>query len=149
MVRSSVKHLLFATAVVAATAAASVANAQDIAAPQATSTAPVAITYVRVAELKSDESRRGTIYLSYRNGGSIAADDVRFVIRHGQATTQVRDRGLFSPNVRIDHHFAGASAMQWDANSSTSAAIVYVHFVNGTSWSAVGKTPRNQARGES
>ena len=149
MLRSSIKRLLLATAALAATAQPSVANAQDIAGPQAALTAPVAITYVRVADLKSDEGRRGAIYLSYRNEGSVAADDVRFVIRHGQATAQVRDLGLFSPNVRIDHHFTGGSAMQWDAGSSTSASVVYVHFVNGTSWSAVGNTARNQARGAS
>jgi hypothetical protein len=146
MVRLSIKSFLLATLAIAATAQASMANAQGVSVPKATSTAPVAITYVRVADLKSDEGRRGTIYLSYRYQESVAADDVRFAIRHGQATAEVRDLGLFSPSARIDHRFAGGSVMQWGAGSSSSASVVYVHFVNGTSWSALGNAPRNQAR---
>jgi hypothetical protein len=133
--RLPIKNLLLATLAVAVTTHASTANAQTASGEAAGRPAPVSITYVRVADLKSDEARRGTIYLSFHNNGTVVADEVRFTVRQGQTITEVRDTGLFSPKVRIDHRLAGGHTLQWSAGSWSSAAVVYIHFIDGTSWS--------------
>jgi hypothetical protein len=85
------------------------------------------------------ENARFRMTVSYAVVGE-QADLVRFVTRtpSGDVRTYT-DRGRFSPGVTIAHDelIADASdAPEERAGAPTACAAAYVHFVNGTAWSA-------------
>ena len=136
-------RLLLLAPIVAALAAPALAAAAP---------APVAITACRGGITSVELMEIAAYDVTFRNEARVAADEIRFGARYGRhekrATFDVK--GTFAPGVDVRRSVrrtvsGGLFSYTSDQND---CAVEYVHFTDGTSWSASGATAprRSDAR---
>jgi hypothetical protein len=92
--------------------------------------APIAVESSSFKGMMGKISPRTWLVLRFRNTASIAADEVRFVVRYDKSEHVIVDKGLFSPGIPIDHWFTVQRTPTFrDTPEST---VRYVHFTDGT-----------------
>jgi hypothetical protein len=76
---------------------------------------------------------RTSLSLRFHNAAQVAADEVRFVVRHHGSDAMIVDKGVFSPATLIAHTFSVGLGAPSPGDTSD-AAVQYVHFMDGTHW---------------
>jgi hypothetical protein len=77
------------------------------------------------------------VVISFTNDRLVAADEVSFTIEYGGRSEHVTDKGVFSPDVPVEHGFNGLYDARYRGPTPTRCSVDYVHFLDGSSWAAV------------
>jgi hypothetical protein len=111
-----------------------------VAASAAASPDPVTIEECRVASTRSYVSAYRPLELVFTNRAAVAAKEVRFTVGYGGRREEIVDKGTFSPNVPVDHFFAGFYNVRYQGPFAT-CAVDSVEFEDGTTWVAAASSP--------
>lgn len=110
------------------------------AAPSPAATAPVAIGACRGGIASVELVEIAAYDVTLRNTAAVAADEIKLSVRYGRRrrTAAFDVRGTFAPGVEVTRHLrrtvsGGLYSYESDSND---CSVDYVHFTDGTSWSA-------------
>lgn len=104
----------------------------------ATADAPISINDHLVTDYKGATTAR--FYHRFTNEGPVAADIVRFTVYPGKGAKPqvITETGTFSPGVGIDREDNLGPNNLLLGSGIPSCTVSYVHFTDGTSWTAPG-----------
>lgn len=108
--------------------------------PAVNAATPVDKAPVRMNEHLVESHKGATtsrLYHRFTNLGPVPADVVRFTVNLGRGNEHqtITETGTFAPGIGIDRMHDLAS---YSAQVPPDCVISYVHFTNGTSWTAPG-----------
>ena len=131
-------YLAAASALLGAAAPAGAQSPSGSASPAAA--APVAIGACRGGIASVELVEIAAYDVTLRNTAAVPADEIKLSVRYGRRrrTAAFDVRGTFAPNTDVTRHLrrtvsGGLYSYESDSND---CSVDYVHFTDGTSWSA-------------
>jgi hypothetical protein len=112
--------------------------------PSPAATAPVALGACRGGIASIELVEIAAYDVTLRNTAALPADEIKLSVRYGRRrkTAAFDLRGTFAPGVDVTRHLrrtVGAGLYSY-ASDSNDCSVDYVHFSDGTSWSAPPRT---------
>jgi len=103
------------------------ASLADGTSAESSSAAPISVNGCGVSA-----GKYSWLWMRFTNTKLVAADEIVFSVQHGFQQRTINEKGLFSQNIAIEHHFPLPFENRGGRNE-TSCKVVRVHYVDGTS----------------